>query len=104
MRHLTSGIKVLLVAGLFFGVACNQGPKQVRTVFAVEGMHCDACSTSIVTTLEKVEGVDAVSADHQAGMAEATYRPRTVGIDTLKAEIEKLGYTIIGMETTPVES
>ena len=25
-------------------------------------------------------------------------------LDTLKAEIEKLGYTVIGMETTSVES
>ena len=105
MGHVISGIKVLTVAGLFFGlVACNQGPKQVRTVFSVEGMHCDACSTSIVTTLEKVEGVDGVSADHEKGMAEATYRPRAVDVDTLKAEIEKLGYTVVGIETTPVES
>jgi copper chaperone CopZ len=51
-----------------------------------------------------VEGVDGVSADHEKGMAEATYRPRAVDVDTLKSEIEKLGYTVIGMETTPVES
>ncbi len=104
MRHLRSATTVLLVAGLFVGVACNQDPGKVRTVFTVEGMHCDACSTSIVTTLEKVEGVDVVSADHEAGMAEATYRPRTVDVDTLKAEIEKLGYTVIGMETVAVDS
>ena len=103
MRHLTSGVKVLLVAGLFFGVACNQGPKQVRTVFTVEGMHCDACSTSIVTTLEKVEGVDVVSADHERAWPKhlsAAYRQA----DALRAEIEKLGYTVIGMETEDVES
>jgi copper chaperone CopZ len=66
-------------------------------------MHCDACSTSIVTTLESVEGVSAAAADHENGTAEATYRPRTVNAEELEAEIEKLGYTVIGMETEAVE-
>jgi copper chaperone CopZ len=92
------------VAGLFLGVACIQGPGQQRTVFTVEGMHCDACSTSIVTTLEKMEGVEGVSADHETGIAEATYRPNKVDVDTLRSEIESLGYTVMGMETESVES
>ena len=105
MRHLPSAITILVVAGLFFGlVACNQGPDQVRTIFTVEGMHCDACSTSIVTTLEKVEGVEGALADHETGIAEATYRPSKIDIGTLKAEIESLGYTVIRVETVAVES
>jgi copper chaperone CopZ len=104
MRLVDSGIKVLAVAGLFIGlVACNQGPDQVRTVFSVEGMHCDACSTSIVTSLEKVDGVEGAVADHETGIAEAAYRPSAVDVETLKSEIEKLGYTVIGMETEAVE-
>jgi copper chaperone CopZ len=93
-----------MAAGLAVGlVACNHDPGKVRTVFTVEGMHCDACSTSIVTTLEKVEGVEAASANHETGVAEAIYRPRQVDLDTLKAEIEKLGYTVMGMETEAVD-
>jgi len=42
--------------------------------------------------------------DHEKGTAEATYRPRKVEADKLKAEIEKLGYTVTGMETESVES
>jgi copper chaperone CopZ len=105
MRHVTSTTGILVVAGLFFGlVSCHQGPDQVRTIFTVEGMHCDACSTSIVTTLEKIGGVHEASADHETGVAEATYRPRMVEVDRLKAEIEKLGYTVIGVETVAVDS
>ncbi len=105
MRHATSMATVLLAAGLLVVLAaCSQKDDQSRVFFTVEGMHCDACSTSIVTTLERLEGVSEVSADHEKGTAEATYRPRTVEADTLKAEIEKLGYTVMGMETTPVES
>ena len=104
MRYVTSVTTILVVAGLFVGlVACNQDPGEVRTVFTVTGMHCDACSNSIVTTLEKVEGVGGASADHEMGVAEATYQPRKVDVDTLKAEIEKLGYTVMGMETEAVE-
>jgi len=100
MRHVTSMTVVLIVAGLLVGMAaCNHEADQSRTIFTVEGMHCDACSTSIVTNLVKVNGVEEAAADHEKGTAEATYRPRTVEVDTLKAEIEKLGYTVIGMET-----
>ncbi len=100
MRHVTSMTVVLIVAGLLVGMAaCNHEADQSRTIFTVEGMHCDACSTSIVTNLVKVNGVEEAAADHEKGTAEATYRPRTVEADTLKAEIEKLGYTVIGMET-----
>jgi copper chaperone CopZ len=95
---------ILIAAGLVVGlVACNQDPGKVRTIFTIEGMHCDACSTSIVTTLEKVEGVDAASADYETGIAEVIYRLRKVDVETLKAEIEKLGYTVVGMETETVD-
>lgn len=104
MRHITSMTRVLFAAGLIVGLAtCNQNVDQSRTIFSVEGMHCDACSTSIVTTLEKVDGVTEVSADHEKGTAEATYWSRTVDATALKAEIEKLGYTVMGMETEAVD-
>lgn len=94
----------MVLAGLLAVlVSCNHDPDRARTVFTVTGMHCDACSTSIVTTLEKVEGVEGALADHESGIAEAIYQPRTVEADTLKTEIEKLGYTVIGMETVTVE-
>ena len=104
MRHVTSLTTIVLVVGLFMGLAaCNQKVDRSRTIFTVEGMHCDACSTSIVTTLESVAGVNEAAADHAMGTADAIYRPRTVDVDTLKAEIEKLGFTVIGMTTEPVE-
>jgi len=36
-------------------------------------------------------------------VAEAVYHPRKVGVEELKAEIEKLGYTVTGMETEAVD-
>jgi copper chaperone CopZ len=66
-------------------------------------MHCEACSTSIVSTLEKVKGVAGASADHETGVAEAIYWPRKVEVEMLKGEIEKLGYTVVGMKTERVD-
>ena len=104
MRKLRSRSTLVVMAGMLAVlVGCNHHADQTRTVFTVTGMHCDACSTSIVTTLEKVEGVESALADHETGVAEAIYRPRSVEVDALKAEIEKLGYTVIGMETVTVE-
>lgn len=104
MRYLRYATTALLAAGIFVALAsCGQKADQSRTVFTVEGMHCDACSTSIVATLEKVEGLDGASADHETGVAEAIYRPGKVDVDALKAEIEKLGYTVTATETETVE-
>jgi Cu+-exporting ATPase len=105
MQHVRFSTTLLLAAGLLVTfTGCSQRADQSRTVFAVEGMHCDACSTSIVTTLEKLEGVDGASADHEKGVAEAIYRSRKVDVETLKTEIEKLGYTVVGMKTEIVDS
>jgi copper chaperone CopZ len=96
-------IVVVAVAVMSVGFACT-GPTTVRTSFTVEGMHCESCSTAITDALEKVDGVVAASADHDAGRAEATYRSPGATPERLAAEIEGLGYTVVAMSTVPVES
>jgi len=94
---------VLALAVLAVPIAADSPPDTVRTTFQVEGMHCGGCSSAIIATLEKVDGVIDISSDHEKGVAEVVYRPRKVEADELKAEIEKLGYTVTGMETEAVE-
>jgi copper chaperone CopZ len=103
MRRATSAT-ILVAVALLIGVGCAQHDERAHTTFTVEGMHCDSCSDSIVATLEKLDGVDAVTADHELGMAEAFHRLNAVDADTLKVEIEKLGYSVTGMKTETVES
>ena len=91
------------VLGLAVPLLADSPPDTVRTTFQVEGMHCGSCSSAITSTLEKTSGVIEASADHENGVAEAVYRPRKVEADHLKAEIEKLGYTVTGVETEAVE-
>ncbi len=94
----------LIILGLAGQVAGGGRPDTVRTVFTVQGMHCGGCSSTITATLERVEGVVEASADHEKGIAEAVYNPRLVEADDLKAEIEKLGYTVTTMKTEAVGS
>jgi copper chaperone CopZ len=93
---------VVLVAAL--AVQAGGRADTVRTVFTVEGMHCDGCSSTITATLKRHEGVLEASADHELGTAQAVYHPRQVKAEELKAEIEKLGYTVTGMSTEAVDS
>jgi copper chaperone CopZ len=94
---------VLALAVLTAPLAADGRPDTIRTTFQVKGMHCGGCSSTITATLEKVDGVIEASADHERGVAEVVYRPRKVEADELKAEIEKLGYTVTGMETEAVD-
>lgn len=103
-RALTLATAMIAIAGSALAlVACNR-PDTVRTVFTVEGMHCESCSSAITSSLEKTDGVIEASADHTKGTAEAVYHARTVAAETLKAEIEDLGYTVTGMTTEAVQS
>jgi len=94
---------VLALAVLVAPLAADSPSDTVRTIFQIKGMHCGGCSSAIIATLEEVDGVIEVSSDHEKGVADAVYRPRKVEADELKAEIEKLGYTVTGMETEVVE-
>jgi copper chaperone CopZ len=104
MRIVARNLPVVFaLLALVAPLAADNPPDTVRTTFQVEGMHCGGCSSAIIATLENADGVIEVSSDHEKGVAEVVYRPRKVEVDELKAEIEKLGYTVTGMETEAVE-
>jgi copper chaperone CopZ len=103
MRPIVQTVPViLLILGLTVPLTADSRPETVRTVFQVTGMHCDGCSSAITAALQKTSGVIEASADHEKGVAEAIYHPRKVEVEELKNEIEKLGYTVTGMETETV--
>jgi len=93
----------VLLSGVLASVGCSH-PDTARTVFTVEGMHCDACSSAITTALEKNDGVVEAAADHENGTAEVIYHSRQVEVQTLETEIEDLGYTVTGAQTEVFES
>ena len=99
MRRNSRMATVVLILGLMVVGSCSRQESVEHTVFSVEGMTCDSCSNGIIATLEKVEGVLSVAADHEEGSAEAVYLSTKVGADELAAEIEKLGFTVVGLKT-----
>jgi copper chaperone CopZ len=98
----------LLLLVLVTTAACSpphdRSPELERTVFTVTGMHCDSCNAAIAGTLQGTVGVLEASADYTKGEAVAVYRPKLVSAGALEAAIEKLGYTVTAVSTTPVES
>jgi copper chaperone CopZ len=97
---------LVLFIGLVVAVTgiAGDAPAVVRTTFTVEGMHCDACSAAIVSTLERIDGVLSATADHERGVAEAVYRSRQVDPEDMEAAIERLGYTVTSMRTEPARA
>ena len=102
----TVAVVVMLVA--LAAVACSppkgESSQAVRTVFTVSGMHCDSCNAAIADALQGTAGVIEASADYMTGEAVAVHRLHEVSAEELKAAIEKLGYTVTAMTTTPVET
>ena len=108
MARTVTTVACMLAVAALMAAACSrpedESPKVVRTVFTVSGMHCDNCNAAITGALQGMGGVVEASADYTKGEAVAVYRPKQVSADELKAEIDKLGYTVTAMSTTPVES
>lgn len=96
-------LRIVVLAACAAAVAGCGGPDTVRTVFTVEGMYCDGCSSTITATLERVEGVLEASADHEEGIATAVFNPGTVSVEELELAIEELGYTVTGTSTEALE-
>ena len=102
-RALT--VSLALVTGvLAFGLAAATLPvgtvladdkeesSTVTSTFHVTGMTCGGCEVGVRRTLEKLDGVEQVTASYKNGSAMVTYDPVKVNADDLVAAIEKLGY------------
>ncbi len=94
-------ISTIVVLAISAGGCSRSTP--VQASFTVEGMHCESCSSAITEALEKMDGVESASADHESGSARATLRSSAVDADQLASEIESLGYTVTAVKTAPVE-
>lgn len=58
----------------------------------VTGMTCGACSAKVTTALNAIDGVNAVSVDHETGRAQIAFdETKTASKDLIKA-IEKLSF------------
>jgi len=66
--------------------------EMVTARFATTGTHCPSCSMLIQMSLEDLDGVASVKADHAAAMTEVVYDPAMTTPEAIIAEIVKAGY------------
>ena len=66
----------------------------VRTDLRIDGMTCAACSSRIQRRLEKLEAVADAQVNFANGRARINH-DASLGIDSLVAEVESLGYVVI---------
>ena len=65
-----------------------------RTTLFVEGMTCSSCEARIASALRKIDGVIEAEANLKGGTAMVAYDEDKVSVDSLRAAIEKAGYTV----------
>ncbi|MEF8780696.1 MAG: heavy-metal-associated domain-containing protein [Haloferacaceae archaeon] len=63
----------------------------MSTTLTVSGMACDGCEEAVVDALEGVSGVEAASADHEAGTATVE---GDADEDAMAAAVEDAGYEV----------
>lgn len=62
--------------------------------FSVEGMHCASCSQLIKRRLTKLPGVTSADVNYGSETAAVSYDPKTTSLDTMNAELQKMGYSL----------
>ncbi|MCI0350505.1 MAG: cation transporter [Acidobacteriales bacterium] len=65
-----------------------------RVTFAVEGLTCTGCETTLRLALERAVGVRRAAVSYKNGEAVVDYDPKLTAPDKLRAAIDETGYTI----------
>lgn len=66
-----------------------------QQVMKVNGKTCDGCERRITSAVSEVDGVDGVSADHEAGVVTLQGDPAITSSDAVRSVIEDLGYEVV---------
>jgi len=66
-----------------------------KTTLKVEGMSCDHCMISIVTSVEALPGVAKAFVNLAAKIVVVEYEPSQIALDKIKEKIEEQGYDVL---------
>ncbi|HAZ73634.1 MAG TPA: heavy metal translocating P-type ATPase [Candidatus Pacebacteria bacterium] len=67
-------------------------------------MHCASCASIIQKKLGKLDGVEKLAVNYGTQKAKVTFDPHRTSIGAMNKEIDKLGYSLISHEMTPILS
>jgi copper chaperone CopZ len=62
----------------------------------VDGMDCGGCEESISRAVSRIQGVEAVTADHQTGMVQVAFSGQA-DEQGVRTAIEDAGYEVVGV-------
>lgn len=67
-----------------------------RVTFKIEGMECPNCSMILERVEDKLAGVLLAEASYRKGQMQVEFDERQVSEAEIRAEIERMGYTVAG--------
>ena len=88
---------VKVVKGTGYGVA----EKPQKTIFHVNGMHCQTCAEKVEIALSKVEGVKETSVELEAEKAIVVYDSNKTSIPEIKRAVQEAGYEALEEDQHP---
>ncbi len=108
MRKL---LVILLVTG--FAVSCSQSGKKTEDSsqeqkleiaadklsnikLDVKGMTCEGCEKAVMASVQKLEGIQEVSASHTEGSTNVSFDPEKTDLETITGAITDAGYEVTG--------
>ena len=117
MRTLT-----ILLSFVFLVSACNQSTQSKQAEkeeshdievaaenlltidFEVHGMTCTGCEKAITSSIDKLEGIQAVTASHTDSSTVVSFDKTATGPDKIKEAIQSAGYEVTAfVEVNPSE-
>ena len=67
-------------------------PKIKKVNLAIEGMHCNSCSSGIQMVLQSTDGVINASANYESKKGEVEFDEEKTNLETILKAIDQLGY------------
>ena len=64
----------------------------MRIEIPVDGMRCESCERAVGKALERLDGVTAADADHEAKRVRVSFDPDRVGEPRLREQIAEAGF------------
>jgi mercuric ion binding protein len=90
LKHWTIGVLSVMVSAM--GLASPAFATSQTVTLSVPGMTCSACPITVKKALQKVPGVEHVSATFEPKEAVVTFDDRTTTLDQLRDATAKAGY------------
>jgi copper ion binding protein len=72
----------------------KKAAEYVKVELQVDGMTCTGCEKTIEANVNKLDGIESIKADHEAGKAILSYDEANVDIEKVKKVMSDKGYTV----------